>query len=65
MKTRMISLRLPDSDVADLDQWAARLGMTRTGLLKELLAANLKSEAKSTDRWRLDRRGLHNWPEEI
>lgn len=49
----MISFRLPDGDAAQLSEWANRLGVERSELLREALRRHLNSlhSAEDADRW--------------
>jgi len=47
--TVMVSFRADDEDVAEADRWAARLGVERSELLREALAAHLARLAADGD----------------
>jgi antitoxin MazE2 len=47
--TVMVSFRAEDEDVATADRWAARLGVERSELLRDALAAHLARLAAEAD----------------
>lgn len=47
--TVMVSFRADDEDVAEADRWAERLGVERSELLREALAAHLARLAAEAD----------------
>ena len=47
--TKMVSFRADDDDVAEVDRWADRLGVERSELLREALAAHLARLAVEDD----------------
>lgn len=47
--TRMVSFRVDDEDVAEADRWAERLGVERSELLRDALAAHLTRLAAEVD----------------
>ena len=45
----MVSFRAEEDDLAEVDRWAARLGMERSELLREALATHLARLAAEDD----------------
>lgn len=57
MGTKMVSVRLDATEVAELDELARSLSMSRTGVIRHLLTTALRNERLRLDKDRLHKRG--------
>ena len=64
MSGKMISFRLTDAMIQQLDAAAERLGVSRTSLIQDAIEQALKRHAAWEDRERQEAQGFHDWPDQ-